>query len=116
MLVSVLCVYINVQIGNTVLLEPLLRSTTRFLQNKNRLYDLERRFMHFVSELMRQTSVREQLGIFQKMKTDLQEVAAMPGAKVLLQTFDLEAWLDSRISGRTFAAVVREKWRRENRP
>ncbi len=115
-LARVLSLILHVEMGNTVLLESLLRSTTRFLQKKNRLYDLERRFMHFVSELMRQPSVREQLGIFQKMKTDLQEVAAMPGAKVLLQTFDLEAWLDSRISGRTFAAVVREKWRRENRP
>lgn len=112
-LARILSLILHVEMGNTVLLESLLRSATRFLQKKNRLYDLERRFIHFVSELMRQPSARGQLGVFQKMKTDLQEVAKMPGAKVLLQTFDLEAWLDSRIDGRTFAAVVRDKWRRE---
>ena len=90
-----------------------MRSATRFLQKKNRLYDLEQRFIHFMQELMRQPSEREQQGIFQKMKIDLQEIALLPGAKALLQTFDLEAWLDAKTSGRTFAAEVREKWRRE---
>lgn len=112
-LARVLSLILHVEMGNTVLLESLLRSTTRFLQKKNRLYDLERRFMHFVSELMRQVSSRDQRNIFQKMKADLQEIVKMPGAKVLLQTFDLEAWLDSKISGQAFAAVVRDKWRRE---
>ena len=99
--------------GNTILLDSLLRPNTRFLKKKNTLYDIDRRFMHFVSELMRQVSSRDQLNIFQKMKADLQEIVKMPGAKVLLQTFDLEAWLDSKISGQAFAAVVRDKWRRE---
>lgn len=112
-LARILSLILHFEMGNSVLLESLLRSATRFLQKKNRLYDLERRFMHFISELMRQVSVREQPGVFQKMKTDLQELAQLPGAKALLQTFDLEAWLDSKISGRTFAATVREKWRME---
>lgn len=112
-LARILSLILHVEMGNTLLLESLLRSATRFMQKKNRLYDLEKRFMHFVSELMRQPAVRDQLGVYQKMKIDLQEVAKMPGAKVLLQTFDLEAWLEAKISGQTFAAVVRSKWLRE---
>lgn len=112
-LARILSLILHFEMGNMVLLESLMRSATRFLQKKNRLYDLEQRFIHFMQELMRQPSEREQQGIFQKMKIDLQEIALLPGAKALLQTFDLEAWLDAKTSGRTFAAEVREKWRRE---
>ena len=112
-LARILSLVLHFEMGNSVLLESLLRSATRFLQKKNRLYDLERRFIHFMQELMRQPSVREQQGVFQKIKIDLQEIAQVPGAKALLQTFDLEAWLDAKLGGRTFAAAVREKWQRE---
>ena len=96
--------------GNTVLLESLLRSATRFLQKKNRLYDLERRFFQFMSELMRAPSGKEQRLAFVKMQDDLSQLSALPGAKVLLQTFDLEAWLAGKITGTGFAEAVRLKW------
>lgn len=111
----ILSLILHFEMGNNLLLESLLRSATRFLQKKNRLYDLERRFMHFILELTRQISAREQQVVFQKMKHDLQEVAQVPGIKALLQTFDLDAWLESKIRGETFAAVVREKWSRETK-
>lgn len=114
-LARILSLIIHFEMGNTVLLESLMRSATRFLQKKNRLYDLERRFIHLMQELLRQTSVREQQGIFQKMKIDLQEIAQAPGTKALLQTFDLGAWLEAKLESRTFAAAVREKWRRETK-
>lgn len=112
-LARTLSLIIHFEMGNTVLLDSLLRSATRFLQKKDRLYDLERRFMHFMSELVKQPSAREQQAVFQKMKSDLQELALLPGAKTVLQTFDLEAWLDAKMSGRTFAATVKEKWGKE---
>jgi hypothetical protein len=113
-LMRILALILHFEKGNSVLLESLLRSATRFLQKKNRLYDLERRFIHFIAELIRQPSGREQKNIFQKMKIDLEELSRLPAAKALLQTFDLASWLDARITGQTFAAAVREKWRREN--
>jgi hypothetical protein len=113
-LARILSLIIHFEMGNTVLLDSLLRSATRFLQKKNRLYDLERRFMHFMSELIKQPSSREQKTVFQKMKIDLQELALLSGAKTVLQTFDLAAWLDAKIKGQTFAATVAEKWRAEN--
>lgn len=108
-LARILSLILHFEMGNTMLLESLLRSTTRFLQKKNRLYDLERRFMYCMSDLIKQHSLREQQAVFQKMKTDLTELAILPGANALLQTFDLEAWLDAKMTGRTFAASVAEK-------
>ena len=112
-LARILALILHFEMGNTVLLDSLLRSATRFLQKKNRLYDLERRFIHFMSELIRQPGAREQQQVFRKMKLELQEMVHLPGAKTVLQTFDLEAWLDAKINGQTFAATVAQKWRKE---
>ncbi len=110
-LARILSLILHFEMGNSVLLESLLRSATRFLQKKNRLYDLERRFFHFMSELMRAPSARDQQRAFQKMKEDLNELSTLPDARALLQTFDLVAWLEGKISGCSFAEAVQTKWR-----
>ncbi|TNE56708.1 MAG: hypothetical protein EP344_11910 [Bacteroidetes bacterium] len=109
-LARMLSLILHFEMGNTVLLESLLRSATRFMQKKNRLYDLERRFFQFMSELMRAPSRQDQQLAFHKMQDDLRHLSSLPGAQVLLQTFDLEAWLTAKISGISFAEAVRAKW------
>lgn len=115
-LARILALIIHFEMGNTLLIESLMRSATRFLQKKNRLYDLERRFFHFISELMRVPTERERQHAFQKMRDDLAQLSDWPGARALLQTFDLDAWLDAKISNRAFAASVKTKWDEKTRP
>ncbi len=105
-LARMLSLILHFEMGNLVLLESLLRSATRFMQKKNRLFELERRFIHFMADLMRAANRSEQKLFLQKMKADLH---VLPGAKSLLQTLDLEAWLESKITGRSFAAAVHLK-------
>ena len=105
-LARMLLLILHFEMGNLLLLESLLRSATRFMQKKNRLFELERRFIHFMADLMRAASRSEQQPFLQKMKLEFHE---LPGAKSLLQTLDLEAWLESKIHARSFAAAVRLK-------
>ena len=111
-LARILSLILHFEMGNSVLLESLLRAATRFLQKKNRLYELERRFFQFMSELMRAASGKDQQRAFRKMKDDLSEFSSLPDTRALLQTFDLEAWLDAKINGQTFAQAVQAKWNR----
>lgn len=111
-LARMLSLILHFEMGNHVLLDSLLRSATRFMQVKNRYYDLERRFIHGISEAIKWVSAREQQAVFQKMKADLQAPEMARVAKTLLQTFDLDAWLEGKISGRTFAVRVKAKWER----
>lgn len=113
-LARILSLIIHFEMGNTVLLESLLRSATRFLRKKNRLLELERRFIHGMSEVLRMPDKAEQKAAFRRMQADLEGLATLPNVRAVLQTFDLDAWLESRFSGRTFAQVVREKWLRES--
>jgi len=109
-LARIISLILHFELGNTVLLESLLRSALRFMQKKNRLFELERRFIHFMADLLRAANRSEQQVVFQKMKVDL---PGLPGAKSLLQIFDLEAWLESKITNQSFAAVVRGKRQNE---
>jgi tetratricopeptide (TPR) repeat protein len=111
-----LSLILHFEMGNTLLLESLARSTTRFLKKKNRFFALERRFVHLIGDLMKAPGAREQRPAFQKMLLDLQGPALRSEAQALLQTFDFEAWLDSKISGKPFAAAVREKWVSQKKP
>lgn len=101
---------LHIEMGNIVLLESLLRSATRFLKKKNRFLNLEQRFLHFVSELTRLPGGKLQTEAFERMRGFLRSGLDQPTTKTLLQTFDLDAWLESKIKGQTFAAIVRQKW------
>lgn len=114
-LARILSLILHFEMGNHVLLDSLLRSTTRFMQIKNRYYELERRFIQGIAEALKWASPREQQVVFQKMKTDLQTPQMGAMARTLLQMFDLDAWLESKISGRTFAACVKARWLEEQK-
>ena len=105
---------LHIEMGNLVLLESLLRSATRYLKKKNRYLSLEKRFIHFVSELTRLPVGKGQFEAFEKMQGYLQKEMEQPATKALLQTFDLDAWLESKINGQSFAATVRRKWAEGN--
>ena len=47
------------------------------------------------------------------LRADFVALSQTPSESVMFQYFDFLAWLDSKISGKTFAEVMAEKYRRE---
>jgi len=111
-LARILLLIVHYEMGNTVLIESLLRSARRFLRIKNRFSELEKRFMRLIADLVRSTSAQEREVAFQKMKVDLEQETMLPAVRTLLQTFDLSMWVESKLAHQTFASAVREKFRR----
>ena len=111
-LARILSLILHFELGNFLLLDSQLRTAARFLKRKNRLHELERRFMHGIFEAIKLPDARGQREVFAKVKNDLQPKAEEPETRALLQTFDLLAWLDGKARGQAFAAVVREKYLR----
>jgi tetratricopeptide (TPR) repeat protein len=108
-LARMLLLILHYEMNNNLLLESLLRSTMRFLKKKNRLYTLERRFVLAIGELLRQSTDRDRKTVFERMKSELEQEANQAAARSLLQTFDFLAWIESKITGKTFATVVQQK-------
>lgn len=100
---------LHFELNNQVLLESLVRSAPRFLQRKNRLFELEKCFIHGINDLLRVRNRREQKKIFQKTADAMRALAGQPGVEAFLQMLDLQSWLDAKAEGVTFAEKVREK-------
>ncbi|MFN0037116.1 MAG: hypothetical protein ACKVUS_18830 [Saprospiraceae bacterium] len=112
-LARILLLILHFELGNFLLLDSQLRTAAHFLKRRNRLHELERRFMHSIADAIKLPDVRGQREVFEKVKNDLLPKAQEPETRALLQTFDLLTWLDAKARGQAFAAVVREKYLRE---
>lgn len=113
-LARIFSLILHFELGNYLLLDSQLRTSTRFLKRKNRLHNLERRIMRGISEAIKWPDIMHQRVVFAKVKQNLLPSAAVPETRALLQTFDLLAWLEAKASGQTFAAIVREKYHKDD--
>ena len=113
-LARILSLILHFELGNFLLLDSQLRTAARFLKRKNRLHELERRFMQGIFDAIKLPDAKSQREVFAKVKNDLQPKALEPETRALLQTFDLLAWLEGKARGQAFATIVREKYQRES--
>lgn len=98
--------------GNLLLLESLLRSTSRFIKRKNRLYTIEKRIISCIGEAVRMPNSGERQQVFSKAQSDLKAQMGLPEVRAMMQIFDLLAWLESKNSGISFADAVKKAFER----
>lgn len=106
----ILNLIIHYELGNSLLLEGLLRSTTRYLSKENRLSDFERKVISFIREAGKPHSKKEMQKILETLKQDFEDLSKQPSYGVL-DLFDIISWLESKISGKSFSEVAKEKFR-----
>lgn len=108
-LARILNLIIHYELGNTMLLDSLLRSTYRFLNKEDRLSLWEKKFMAFIREAGKPHSKREMKKALENLKQDFEDLSRSPSYGIF-KIFDVGAWLESKISGKAFSEVVREKY------
>lgn len=108
----ILNLIIHYEIGNHLLLDSLLRSTYRFLNKRNSLHLFERRMVSFIREANKIQDKRALQSAFEELKEDFDKLQSKGAEKAMLQIFDFEAWLRSKIERKSFAQVVRENYER----
>lgn len=109
-LARILNLIIHYELGNTMLLESLLRSTYRYLNKANRLSDFERKMMNFIKEAGKPHSKKEMQQILETLKVDFENLSRQPSYGVF-DLFDIIAWLESKINGKPYAEVAKERFR-----
>lgn len=113
-LARILNLIIHFELGNTLLLEYLLRSTYRYLRSRNRIYEFEKRVLNFIRESGKLNTKKEMKIGFIKLKTDFEKLAEIPSEKIMFQYFDFIAWLESKIKGKPFAEIVKTNYLRQH--
>lgn len=109
-IVQILNLIIHYEIGNSHLLEYLLRSSYRFLKKRNRLFDFEKRVISFITDAEKITNPNELKARFSALKKDFEALEKIPSEKVVFQYFDFIAWLDSKIKDISFQEAVRRRY------
>lgn len=101
---------IQFELGKQDLLEYTVLSTYRYLYKRKHLYQLEASILNFIRKKLPEINSQKQLMVaFKKLKTELEEIFKNPFERKALDYFDFISWLDSKVEGRTFAEVVKEK-------
>lgn len=97
---------IHFELNNHDFLEYDMKSTARYLNKHDKDYEVEKLFMKQMRLLARVNSDAEQKAIFSDFKNKLQKLLLIDRENVILEYFDLRAWLDSKLSGTSLSDAV----------
>lgn len=101
---------LHYELGNESQLEYYVRSTYRFLYKRHRLFKIETIMLDLIRKKLPKTgSQKELMDVFTRLKQEIEKLAKDPQQKRSLEYFDFISWLESKISKRKFAEVVRAK-------
>lgn len=106
----ILNLIINYEMGKEDLIEYSVKSVYRDLLKRNNLHKMEEAFLKFIKKDLQKISTQEQqVKAFTKLKHQLEEIAKDPFEEYSLNYFDTIAWLESKISNKSFAQIIKNK-------
>jgi len=109
-LARMLNLIIHYEMGNTVLLESLIKNTYRYLKRKNQVYEFEKTLLQFFQQIVKEIDKKSLAIAHQELKTAIEEFREQPSEKILLEYFDFTSWIESKINKIPFATVVANRY------
>ena len=104
---------VHVELDHDKLLPYSLKSTQRFFKTRNRMYSFEKIFLQFIGRLVK---CKDQFDIEKHWEELYNELATITNddifESVALDYFDFQSWAESKLKGKAFNIVVREKYNR----
>ncbi len=108
--VKIINLIVHFELGNENLLEYIVKSTYRFLYKRNRLYKFETSILNFIrKKLPHIKSDKELIMSLKELKKEIEEVTKVSFEAKALDYFDFISWLESKISNKLFAEIVKGK-------
>ena len=98
------------EMGNNLLLESLLRSTYRYQKKQGHIFKFEKKMVTFIGQLIKISNRPEKRNAFTELKKDFEQLSNDPVEKIMFRYFDVIAWMESKITERPFATVVKERY------
>lgn len=100
---------LHYELENYDFLEYVVKSTNRYLSKQGRDFEAENRIIKYIRKLAKVTSPSDKHEIFAALKGELDEVLVDHHEKVLLEYFDLLAWINSKLNKTEFSAEVAKR-------
>jgi hypothetical protein len=102
-------IVLHYELGKFDIMEYRIKSTYRFLANKQKMYQLEKIIITSIRKLINVHSQKESLRFFKQLKLELEPIVKDPLEEKFLVYFDIMSWLESKIDNKKFADVVKSK-------
>jgi hypothetical protein len=109
----ILNLIVHFELENFEYLAYVIKSTNRFINKSKRNYSIENYVLKQLKTLSK-TKRENHYSIFKTMKNDLNKLLENPQEKVVLEFFDILAWIEAKLNDIAFAEAVKDKFRSEN--
>lgn len=100
---------IHFELENYEFLNYIIKSTNRYINKTERDYNIENYLIKQLKRLAKAVSPTEKQGIFNEMKSEIEVMFKTPQERVVLEYFDLPAWVDSHLLKTTMAAAIKRR-------
>lgn len=105
----ILNLFIHYELDNRDFIEYNLKSTTRFLANRDRMFGYERLVLKYLRQLANVHPDEDSRGILVKFRSEVEGLKGDPQEREALNMFDVSSWIDSRLQGCTVFEVLKQK-------
>jgi len=105
----ILALIIHFELKNLELTESYIRKIYRILYKKNKLFEFEKQLMKFMRKLPDVDISSGLIEEFRNIYEEFQILMKDPYEKVALEKFEFIEYIESKIKGRPFAEIYREK-------
>ena len=104
---------VHLELNHNNLLPYSLKNTQRFFKTRNRMYGFEKVLLQFMSKLIKCEDRFDRQVLWEEMYKELAKITNDDVFEsVALDYFDFESWAESKLKGKSFDAIVREKYNR----
>jgi hypothetical protein len=101
---------LHFEMGNTILLESLIRSTYRYLSKSDSLSLYESKVLGFFRESLKIQNKNQLKNALIELKTELQKEEYK---KMRPRLFNIEAWFEAKIQNKKFREIIKENFEKE---
>ncbi len=102
---------IHLELGNNDLIPYTLKSTSRYLETRNRVYKFETIMLHFISEALKAKEPEDLEKVYASLAQSLEPLKDDPFESSALEQFDFICWAESKVKKIPFRELVAEKAR-----
>ncbi|MDB3906619.1 hypothetical protein N9355_04050 [Crocinitomicaceae bacterium] len=102
-------IVIHYELENYDFLEYVVKSTNRYLSKQDRDYQIENVCIKHIRKLAKTIDGVNRLEIFEKMDEEITELLNDHNERVVLEYFDISAWVKSKLKKMTFDQTIQER-------
>ena len=98
---------LHYELENYDFLEYVVKSTNRYLSKQERDYQIENTCLKYIKKLAKASNSIDKLELLEQMKQEVSKLLEDHNERVVLEYFDIESWIDSKLNKNTFDESVR---------